>query len=366
MQPTKHDAFLIGTARAKRERFRVASPAASPIVIAVTDTHANEKIDDATEWGLLKMKHLDLRPEDIEALVEFRLSRLPGIARQDPDAARAAIRKELEGLDNLASPEKCREVAARKIAGEQPSEAYAERVVRLFSGRFATAGIRFLNMQPFPYVELQGNFSFLEAADLEDFGRAARELFSSFKPRGFLFRDRMSAPALRNQRWEVWDCVIGGPLPPSELAEDTPAGLEIVKADVFAPYATYLTEYAEWAAETPELAPHLRTESKEDLDRSAKAGLLYEVRFEGQWAGVIAAHERPYYGRPAIYLFEKFLTKDARGLGLSKFVENMFLKKMAPRYSWVWGLIYRKNLPSLRSSLPQGRVPMEASYFVAY
>lgn len=312
------------------------------------------------------MKHLDLRSEEVEALVEFRLSRLPGIARQDANAARAAIRKELEALDTLASPEKCRAGAALKLAGDLPPEVYAERVVRLFAGRFATAGIRFLNMQPFPYVELHGNFSFLEAADLDDFGRAARELFASFKPRGFLFRDRMSAPALRSQRWDVWDCVVGGPLPPSELADDVPPGLQIVKADVFAHYATYLTEYAAWAADTPELAPHLRTESKEDLDRAAKAGLLYDVRFEDKWVGVIAAHERPYYGRPAIYVFEKFLTQEARGQGFSKFVENMFLKEMAPRYSWVWGHIYRKNLPSLRSSLPQGRVPMEASYFVAY
>lgn len=308
---------------------------------------------------------LSLGALEVEDLVRAWLDRLPEIARRDPVSARGRILPKLHQLEVLASPETCAFRARRMAPRREAPEAYRERVLRLSDGHTLIAGIRFNNLDPdFPFVEVTGNFSLLRERDPVVVARAVCEEFGIFEPRGMMFTDIATEDSLADGRWIPWDCAVLGPIAERTLAEELPAGVELRGGGTFDHYADYEREYRDWMDKNPHLATHLRIESKADLDLAAAQGLLRSVFFEGKWSGLLAAQSKNYYGLPALYVFEKLLSEKLRGRGLSKFIESAFLVSLRPRFDWVWGYIYGRNFPSLKSALHQGRVPVEARYFV--
>lgn len=305
---------------------------------------------------------LDLSPTDTDQLVDAWRRRLPAVATDDVDIARAEILQKIEALDRLADPALCARLAERQGLG-RPASDYVERVVR-WNNHFAVVGIRFRNQDAsFPFVHVTPLASLLDAPDPRAIIQPALDAFADWHPRGFTFVDRVTSASLDDPRWQPWECVLFGDLVNAPKPQPV-EGLRVIRSRTFAHYPALHAAYTEWMATHPRLAPFLRIEVEADLQQAAAEHGLFDVFLNDEWCGVWATREQDYYGRPGVYVFEKFLTARARGRRLAPAVDAAVSAALAKTHEHIWGHIHAANAPSFRSALRQGRRPVEATYFV--
>jgi GNAT superfamily N-acetyltransferase len=140
------------------------------------------------------------------------------------------------------------------------------------------------------------------------------------------------------------------PAPPhhDRVSVVPPAGLDF--------HPAYLAAYDELYAERPEHRAYAQPEGRDDLAEAAAAGGLFEIRVDGQAAGLVAGYRAEEQGMRGFLVGEFLLTRPFRGRGLGPAAQRRFAEAL-PREAGdvLMGTITEGNLASLATAKRCGR-----------
>jgi len=295
--------------------------------------------------------------------VVYDLERL-GISEEIALLALAAEVEELDGLNCLGV------TGSRHSHFQIPqttSDDYRERFFEIQPGKTVLAGIRHLSGdRDQPFVSLLLGFV-PTTTDLPLLQEFAAKDFAKFSPKRISFWLRPSAPLaieLEAKGMASRRYIVGrlADIRQSSLLK----GHERISLSQTSEldYAWYEKAYADFHAENPELKKWVPITEKEELQRCAEEGLLYQVSMDGENAGLIGGRSEPLLGTPAVYMTELLLTRSFKGQGLAPALQRKFLDSVAQRFTLVWGTIDAKNLPSTKTALKVGRHSIRTEFFL--
>ena len=112
-----------------------------------------------------------------------------------------------------------------------------------------------------------------------------------------------------------------------------------------------------WRPPTPtEHRDFARIEIEADLDEHRQEGLLFEVRVDGAWAGVVAAVRSEKQGLRGFVVIEMFLDGAHRGRGWGPAVGRHLIERLPARAGdALYGTIHHGNAAARRSAERGGR-----------
>lgn len=169
----------------------------------------------------------------------------------------------------------------------QPPAAYLDRWLPLPDGGHVLAGPRYLGQDPnLPFVGVSASDRVLRPADAVALAELARMSFAPFRP-GFVLVTTADGvdgwPGAGNEKR-----MVAGQL--GELrARETPTELTTTPRTDTRFYDRYLQIHQTQVERAPAHGRHTRAETKADLQALVEQGLVYDVRVDGEWAGVLAA-----------------------------------------------------------------------------
>lgn len=131
-------------------------------------------------------------------------------------------------------------------------------------------------------------------------------------------------------------------------------------------YEVYAEHYERWNRESPELARHVRPETREALERHMAEGLLFLVRIDGELGGVVACFggwcERGVRG---YRMAEEFLYPAFRGRGLAAALQRACIDELdGSAGEVVFGWIHPLNVPSMRTARRVGRIDVGGYWYL--
>lgn len=121
---------------------------------------------------------------------------------------------------------------------------------------------------------------------------------------------------------------------------------------------------SEFESFKPRLKKRVTVNSIESMRESIDQGLLYEAHLDGQRVGLIAGERSSFLGHPGIYFQEIFISKDFKGIGLAKALQRKFVRESSNDGEYIWGTIDSLNLPSYRTAIGNGRIPIRYECFL--
>ncbi len=258
------------------------------------------------------------------------------------------------------------------VPGVGTDEAYKNRVVEVPHLGTALVGIRFRALDlSRPFVTVAAHTAPLpDPAGIQEAVSALREAFAVFAPTHVqvfvpagvpLDADRFPSGA----HWDVH--VVAAPV--AQLRErPLPAHHERVALRVPADltfYPRYVQEFEALFARHPEHRDFTRIEAEEDLAGYRDQGLVFEVRIDGRWAGVVAATRAAEQGLRGFVVVEMFLDRAHRGRGLGPAVGRHLLDHLpAETGDVLYGTIHHDNRAARRSAARGGREDLGAFFWV--
>jgi hypothetical protein len=239
----------------------------------------------------------------------------------------------------------------------EPARSYLARWVPLGgdAGGHVLVGPRYLGLDPsWPFVGVAASDRPLVPDDAEAPTGIARRMFAAFAPRFVMVHtsDPVDAwPGTTPERR-----LVAGTL--EQLRNRPPAGC--VRAEARRDtgfYGEYLRMHEAHVACEPSHARHARCETREDLDKLARAGLLFDVLVDGAWAGLIAAEPDVASGMTGARVIELILDHPYRGRGYGPSLTTLLARKLdLPGDQALFGTIHHQNTAAYRSALAAGRV----------
>lgn len=256
---------------------------------------------------------------------------------------------------------------------EARPEEFGEAVIELDPGGFVLAGIRwFGGDRSQPFIDAWPSIPLREVAPTSDRMRTVTaslvEHFRRFEPRHLLVWSRPGewpptpVPTsgtggladvdvqLRSQYWigEV-TAILAAP----DRSVDARLELRPLVDDSY--FEWYEATYRALHEDHPEMRRRVEVNDRETMRRSVDDELLFEIRVDGERAGLIAGVERELLGRSGAYFVELLLTSGYRGRGLAPLAQRRFIEHVEGRVDFVWGTIDAGNHPSRRTARRVGR-----------
>lgn len=253
------------------------------------------------------------------------------------------------------------------ISGTVPDD-YRELFYEVGPGKFVLAGIRHKSGdkdQPFVNALL----GFLPVNDdislLKEF---VTNQFSKFSPKYLTvwLKPSVGLESLGQKVIQSRQYMVGSI---EQIAQkEKPAGYDRISLKKVAgefDYSWYKAAYDEFHQKQPELKSWVTINDQEDVERSIRDQLLFEVFVDGELAGLIGATNESLFGKAAVYMSELLLVSRFKGQGLATAVQRKFIDELPKSFEIIWGTIDAKNLPSLKTSLGVGRRSIRAEYFIS-
>ncbi|MCW4456756.1 GNAT family N-acetyltransferase [Microbacterium sp. MPKO10] len=145
--------------------------------------------------------------------------------------------------------------------------------------------------------------------------------------------------------------------------DDEPfVALETIESDAAAQRVSAI--YAELAASRPSIADWATPEDEESLAECAAEGLLFDVRVDGDSAGVVAAIRDDSFGLRGHCMQEICIDADHRGRGIGRATLRELARRLPNTGDVLWGHIHPGNTASLRNALAAGREIVTAQLWV--
>jgi GNAT superfamily N-acetyltransferase len=255
-----------------------------------------------------------------------------------------------------------------------PVAAFNNRLIDIGALR-VIAGIRFRNLDSgHPFVSIEHASlpigTLASTAQLMDTMKAE---FAAFGPRSLSF-DHPSHLPLRVQGAAGDLHVLIAPAQAMATMLAAPPGLErvtLVPAADIGFYERYVALYDDIYQERPWARNEVRVEDRETLEDCREQGLLFHVRIDEVWSGIVAAVR---WGAAAggavrgIQVAEIVLAKSARGRGLGIAVQRRLAEHIAASEpnTTIWGTVAHVNLPMRRTAERAGRTDIGATYWVDF
>ncbi|MFC4455530.1 GNAT family N-acetyltransferase [Deinococcus sonorensis] len=312
----------------------------------------------------------------LDLLTEARLAQAaPMLSRWfSPDQLRATLREdlhpELERRSSDALAALYRQHAP--VEGVDHDSAYKNRILTVPPLGTALVGIRFRGMDlARPFVTAAATTRLPDEAGLTEAAALLRQEFEAFRPRHL----RLFVPAgvpidlSALPPGSHWDHhLLAAPV--TELrARPLPAFHARVQLQVppdMGFYPQYVQAYEALFAANPSHREFTHAEAEEDLEELRQEGLVFEVRVDGAWAGVVAACRSSEQGVSGFVVTEMFLDAAHRGQGLGPAVGRHLLDRLpAESGDTLFGTIHHDNLPARRSAERGGRTDVGAFLWVA-
>ena len=264
-----------------------------------------------------------------DAFVQARLNNLkPYIGSLEPvEVLKKGVEAHLDELLELGEISKCQKGADFfKLPGIQ-AEDFKERVISLEDGGEVLVGIRFrgLNTEE-AFVHFWPNFSDFKRLDFMELRQIAKREFGKFSPKWFALALSPGRSFQGENYFEDLLTVLGEVklLSRDVFFEDVQIE-QVSKVDF---YGHYLDEYHRFHQSVPRLKKEVKPEKKEDLEISAKSGLLFKIHVGSKFAGIISGLEEKRFGISGVCVLEKFLFENFRAKGLSTGVQKLFINQL--------------------------------------
>jgi GNAT superfamily N-acetyltransferase len=208
----------------------------------------------------------------------------------------------------------------------QPAEAYLDRWIGLDRDAHVLVGPRYLGRDPdLPFVGVSASDRPLTPADREQITAVARDALAAFKP-GFVMlttADPIGAwPDTRPEMRQVVGCLA------NLRRQQTPAKLSAYPRTDTDFYDRYREIHAAHVLRDPTHARHARCEDRQDLQTLAEHGMLFDVRVDGVWAGIIAGERDTRRGIRGATVIELLLDHKYRGLGYGRHLSTLLAKAL--------------------------------------
>jgi GNAT superfamily N-acetyltransferase len=270
---------------------------------------------------------------------------------------RSALADELGFCLHTAAQDLTYAAAFAEVAPEigQPVAAYLDRWVPIGDGAHVLVGPRYLGRNPnLPFVMVSAGDRPLTPVDRTHLQEVAREHLSAFDPGFVMLTTADPIGGWPDTRPELRQVV--GPL--GELRRrDAPAELAVTPRGDTDFYEHYQEMFDRDVARDPVHARHTRVEDRQDLQDLADRGLLFDVRIDGAWAGILAGEPDARRGIRGATVVELILDHPYRGRGYGKHLSTLLSRALPlPDDECLLGTIHADNVTSYRSALAAGRV----------
>ncbi len=274
-------------------------------------------------------------------------------------------------LASAASAESC--LSEATALGEAFIEGEQTCIVACDVGPMVVRLSRRADTQWFPFVIIEARTFPLDSSDAADaVWRAVRAQFGAWSPERITVylhateEDALSDD-LRTSRFELYKHYVTAPLTLMQ-AKAPPRGvdgLRLYEPSDLTWYDAYAVEYQRFWASVPRLQPYVRVESREDMERYLRTGVLRLIEINGEIAGSLAAERADAPAIDGWCMRERFFYERFRGMGLGAASLWLFLQDLTgDPDDQLWGTIVPQNAPSLRSAQRMGRAVVGGSYWV--
>jgi len=141
--------------------------------------------------------------------------------------------------------------------------------------------------------------------------------------------------------------------------------LRAVEPESVAFYDEYMQWYQEFWRRRPDLEPHVRVESLEDIQQYHQGGGLRLILLDDEVCGLMAALRQIEHGMIGWRIREKVIAPRFWGRGLSVASNALFARSLPhePHFA-MWGTIAPDNAASLRSAQRVGRRIIGSTYWL--
>jgi hypothetical protein len=255
-----------------------------------------------------------------------------------------------------------------------PADAFNNRLIEIGPLRIIV-GIRFRNLDNrHPFVSIEhSNLPIGTLTSIIELMEAMHAHFAAFSPRSLSFHHPSHLP-LRLQGATGDFHVLIARAQAMATTPEAPSGLERVAlvpaADVDF-YESYVALYQDIYRERPWARTQVRVEDSRTLEDSREQGLLFHVRIDDIWSGIVAG---THWGRAAggavkgVQVVEIVLARSARGKGLGVAVQRRLAEHIASTTpsATIWGTVAHPNLPMRRTAERAGRVDIGTTYCVDF
>ncbi|MEJ7630042.1 MAG: hypothetical protein WKF54_10665 [Nocardioidaceae bacterium] len=237
----------------------------------------------------------------------------------------------------------------------QPAEAYLDQWIPLGTSGHVLVGPRYLGRNPdLPFVGVSASDRPLVPTDRARLAEVAEKIFAAFKPGFVLLTTADPVGAWPNTRPEMRQVI--GSLDDLRRQE-MPSELCAVPRLDTAFYDRYRQIHDIHVTQSPAHARHARCEDRQDLQELAERGLLFDVRIEDAWAGIIAAEPAARRGIRGASVVELLLDHRYRGRGYGRHLSTLLAKALPlADEEYLMGTIHVENVPAYRSALGAGRI----------
>ena len=232
------------------------------------------------------------------------------------------------------------------------------------------AGIRFRNLDPnTPFVActlFQDPSQVLLDPALQTFlSQMLFEKFRAFEPHGFTLRSFLKAKDVQGD-FDIWNTYLFRKLNES-LVPKTTIKIEKTTQIKQLDYVRFEAQYQFWRLLNGELSKWVMATSQEEFEDSIAAGLCYTAYNEQkEWVGIVAGLPEDYYGYQGVSTLELFVFPAYQGKGYGQAMQAAFQNELSKNYAVLWGSIYSKNEPSLKTAQVCKRQWVESEYFLPF
>jgi GNAT superfamily N-acetyltransferase len=296
---------------------------------------------------------------DLQTLVAVADASLhPWVRERVPEPDRtAALAEEIDFPLNIAARDLgyARQFAAVAPQIGAPVESYLDRWLSIGRDGHVLAGPRYLGRDPnLPFVGISGSDRPIVAADRDALVDLAHTHFAPFAPKFVLLQSAdpvQDWPGCTTERRTV----VGALGELRSVATDRRV-TAVPRRDVEM-YDAYKAVYDRDLAADPGRARMATPEDRDDLAEIAGNGLLFDIRVEGEWAGVIAAELDARRGIPGAIVKELVLEQRFRRSGIGHQL-SILLARVVPLddRELLVGTIHAGNVGAYRAALRAGRV----------
>lgn len=283
------------------------------------------------------------------------------------DVAILSVKSEIEDLLKLNDEKTLKKrFDYFSILGTKPED-FKESFYELGHGKKVLAGIRHksgLKDQPFVHTVLDFVPTSTEIGLLSEF---AAKQFHKFKPKhlSIWMRPSLKIDLSKYEVKQSRQYVVGSVAKIRNMVK--PVGYEKIALERVTTdfdYNWYSEAYAEFHQQRPDLKDWVPITDREDIDRCISDQLLFKVFVDDLHAGLIGGQNESLLGMSSVYMTELLLISKFKGQGLAVALQRKFIDEVPKSVDLVWGTIDAKNLPSLKTALRVGRLPIRSEYFI--
>ncbi|MFB9992487.1 GNAT family N-acetyltransferase [Deinococcus oregonensis] len=290
------------------------------------------------------------------ALARFSLAaQHPASLAWCSEAVRLANLADEHAFDlQLATDLELAAVRAERMNPAQPPEAFLNQWLPVLPGLEAMLSIRFEGANPSkPFVDASVTSRPVVHADLPALATLAQRTYAGFDPQRLRFRSAAQAGTFAGTQPDLR--VLAAPL--ADLQHRlTPLELSLRPTLGTSQLEAAREAYADVDRLYPDHPDQARILSEEDLLENIEAGTMFDVLWNGGWAGYVGVLPKSEHGLNAYTVQELILSPACRGRGYGAALTT-FLAQAVPEPDRVLlGTIHAENRGARQAALQAGRI----------